>query len=35
MGGRWLDRRNKAHADQLEKQLREERMKYFKDELEK
>lgn len=35
MGGRWLDRRNKDHADRLEKQLREERLKDFKNELEK
>ena len=35
IGGRWLDRRNKAHADRLEKQLHEQRMKEFKDELKK
>lgn len=35
MGGRWLDKRNKDHADQMEEQLQKQRMKEFKDELEK
>ena len=35
MGGRWLDRRNKIHADRMDEQAREERMKDFKDELKK
>ena len=33
MGGRWLDKRNKVHAERMEKQSREERMRDFKDEL--
>ena len=30
MGGKWLDRRNKAHADKLEEEERKKRIKEFK-----
>ena len=30
MGGRWLDRRNKEHAEKLEKHDQEKRMENFK-----
>ena len=30
MGGKWLDRRNKTHADKLENEERKKRIKEFK-----
>ena len=30
MGGKWLDKRNKAHADKLEEEERKKRIKEFK-----
>ena len=30
MGGKWLDKRNKTHADKLEKEERKKRIKEFK-----
>ena len=32
MGGKWLDKRNKTHADKLEEQERKNRIKEFKSE---
>ena len=30
IGGKWLDKRNKAHADKLEEEERKKRIKEFK-----
>tara|TARA_B100002019_G_scaffold232348_1_gene206178 strand:+ start:371 stop:550 length:180 start_codon:yes stop_codon:yes gene_type:complete len=30
MGGKWLDKRNKAHKDKLEEEERKKRIKEFK-----